>query len=302
MRAMPRKPVARCVCVALAVAVTGGLVAGCESSGPASPGDTVPPAAVSDLSCRDSEFNSLTLAWTAPGDDGSEGQATAYEIRRSLTAITRGSWDDADVCEGAPDPAPAGEADTCVVTGLEPGTTYHFAMKTCDEADNWSGLSNGATDATTAGVEQIDQSQPYADYGYWFDSTDPRWQEFIPQLDNLCKVVVTVQRVGSPGDVVLRVITLSGTTLCEVTVAEGDVAEGYSYLTIDMANPVSVVPGTEYRIWLLSSENSTSASNRYFWGGTAQSGCYWPHCISSEDYRYPGFKFSFYTYGLVPVP
>ena len=226
MRAMPRKPVARCLCVALAVVVTGGLIAGCESSEPTSPGDTVPPAAVSDLSCRDSEFNSLTLAWTAPGDDGSEGQATAYEIRRSLTAITRGSWDDADVCEGAPDPAPAGEADTCVVTGLDPGTTYHFAMKTCDEADNWSGLSNGATDATTAGVEQIDQSQPYADYAYWFDSTDPRWQEFIPQLDNLCKVVVTIHREGSPGDVVLRVITLSGTTLCEVTVAEGDTLSG----------------------------------------------------------------------------
>jgi hypothetical protein len=35
-----------------------------------------------------------------------------------------------------------------VVTGLTENTMYHFAMKTSDEASNWSGLSNADSSKT----------------------------------------------------------------------------------------------------------------------------------------------------------
>ena len=38
-------------------------------------GDTTAPAAVSNLATSDPTSNSITLSWTAPGDDGSTGTA-----------------------------------------------------------------------------------------------------------------------------------------------------------------------------------------------------------------------------------
>ncbi|MCU1268384.1 MAG: hypothetical protein JWM21_4702 [Acidobacteria bacterium] len=43
--------------------------------------DTTPPAAMTDLSIAAQEGRSITLNWTTPGDDGSVGQASLYEIR-----------------------------------------------------------------------------------------------------------------------------------------------------------------------------------------------------------------------------
>ena len=48
-----------------------------------SPPDTTPPAAVSNLATSSPTTNSITLNWTAPGDDGSTGTATTYDIRYS---------------------------------------------------------------------------------------------------------------------------------------------------------------------------------------------------------------------------
>jgi hypothetical protein len=44
--------------------------------------------------------------------------------------------------EGERTPKSAGEVDTLVVSGLEVGTNYFFAIKTGDEVPNWSALSN----------------------------------------------------------------------------------------------------------------------------------------------------------------
>lgn len=43
--------------------------------------DTVPPAAVADLAVKAAGIRSVTLAWTAPGDDGKIGTASAYDLR-----------------------------------------------------------------------------------------------------------------------------------------------------------------------------------------------------------------------------
>ena len=109
-----------------------------------------PPATVTDLATSNPTANSITLTWTAPGDDGNEGQAKTYDIRYSTSEITDANWDTATQCMGEPMPKPAGEPEEFTMTGLSPDTTYYFAMKTSDEVPNWSDLSNNATGTTSS--------------------------------------------------------------------------------------------------------------------------------------------------------
>ena len=84
------------------------------------------------------------LTWTAPGDDGSVGTATSYDLRRSASAITAANFSQATAVTGLAAPKVAGSTETFTVTGLAPGT-YYFALKAVDEAGNWSLISNVVT-------------------------------------------------------------------------------------------------------------------------------------------------------------
>ena len=118
-------------------------------SGPA-PGDTTPPATVTNLTVSEVTGDTVTLSWTAPGDDGDVGTASQYDIRMSTSTITDANWDSATPLVPAPPPNPAGSAEAVQVTQLTEGTTYYFALKTADEVPNWSGLSNIVTATPTA--------------------------------------------------------------------------------------------------------------------------------------------------------
>ena len=113
-------------------------------------GDTTPPSTISNLAAPSSTSSSVNLTWTAPGDDGTTGTATTYDIRYSTSTITTGNWASATQVTGEPSPQVAGSAESMTITGLSPGATYYFAMETADEVPNWSGLSNVASIATTA--------------------------------------------------------------------------------------------------------------------------------------------------------
>jgi hypothetical protein len=91
--------------------------------------------------------DTVTLAWTAPGDDGNVGTAATYEMRMSLAPIDEPAWGGATVVTGAPAPLPAGAHQSMVVRGLTNGTTYYFAIKTVDDAGNWS-ISNPVLGST----------------------------------------------------------------------------------------------------------------------------------------------------------
>lgn len=110
--------------------------------------DEVPPAAVADLVASASTTNSITLIWTAPGDDGAVGTAASYDVRYSTSLITGANWASAFQAGGEPPPNPAGTPDTFLVQFLAPGTIYYFALKTADEQPNWSALSNVASKET----------------------------------------------------------------------------------------------------------------------------------------------------------
>jgi len=119
-------------------------------------GDIIAPDAISDLDTSTVTDSSITLIWTAPGDDGNVDTADVYDLRYSQTPVetdTFAWWDTAKVVIGEPSPAPAGIKDSCIVDNLLPGTTYYFLMKTADEVPNWSGFSNMFSITTTVGVE-----------------------------------------------------------------------------------------------------------------------------------------------------
>jgi hypothetical protein len=98
----------------------------------------------------DDTTNSVTLSWTASGDDGTTGQATRYDIRYSNQLITESSWSSATVIASPPTPKAAGQTESLQVSGLSPDTTYYFALKTYDEVNNASALSNIASKRTAA--------------------------------------------------------------------------------------------------------------------------------------------------------
>jgi len=113
------------------------------------PFESTAPSVVSDLNGITWTQTSVTLAWTAPGDDGNDGTASRYELRYAEFPITVSSWNSAIVAGGLPSPASAGSTETYTVDVLEPGTQYYFAIRTADEVPNWSGISNVAAVTTS---------------------------------------------------------------------------------------------------------------------------------------------------------
>ncbi|RKG80569.1 hypothetical protein D7W79_07675 [Corallococcus exercitus] len=110
--------------------------------------DTQAPAAATGFSATAVDGASIRLDWQAPGDDGVLGTAARYELRYATSAITDATFDSATLVTGVGAPQTAGTAESFTVTGLTEGTTYHFALKTFDGADNASALATAST-ATT---------------------------------------------------------------------------------------------------------------------------------------------------------
>ncbi len=112
--------------------------------------DATAPAAITDLTTSNPTNSTITLTWTAPGDDGSTGTAAQYDLRYSTLTISDANWGSATTVTGEPTPKVAGSTETFVVTNLAAETTYYFAIKTADEVPLWSGLSNIASGTTLA--------------------------------------------------------------------------------------------------------------------------------------------------------
>lgn len=90
--------------------------------------------------------DSITLTWTAPGDDGNTGRAAAYELRYSDQPVagqdTTSWWIAATSVGVLPPPQAAGARESFTVSGLPTGAVYYFAIRTMDEVPNTSGYSN----------------------------------------------------------------------------------------------------------------------------------------------------------------
>jgi hypothetical protein len=114
--------------------------------------DANPPAAVTDLAAEPLGGGKVKLTWTAPGDNGAEGQAAEYQLKYAALEIKeRSDWRAKAASEisfwaatnvkGEPKPSPAGSRESCIVENLAPGG-YYFALKSYDRQPNQSDLSN----------------------------------------------------------------------------------------------------------------------------------------------------------------
>jgi chitodextrinase len=104
------------------------------------------------LSAAPAAPTAITLNWTAPGDDSLSGTAAQYDVRYSTSLITSANFAAASQATGETAPKAPGQSETFTVTGLTPGTLYYFAIKTADEAGNWSAISNVVSATTTDNV------------------------------------------------------------------------------------------------------------------------------------------------------
>ncbi|MFZ1948367.1 MAG: hypothetical protein WAW06_12530, partial [bacterium] len=127
--------------ICIVVIAVGMLAVQCGSEKSSEP-DATPPAAVADLEAQSTGCDAVSLTWSAPGDDGSQGRAASYDVRRSTATITEGTWASAAECVGETAPKSAGGSEALAVSALTAGATYYFALKTTDDAGNVSALSN----------------------------------------------------------------------------------------------------------------------------------------------------------------
>jgi len=85
---------------------------------------------------------SVTLIWTAPGQDSLVGRAARYDLRYSTQMIMPQNFLPAVEAPDLPLPAAPGTVQSCVLDGLPSGVVCYFAIKTVDQAGNWSAMSN----------------------------------------------------------------------------------------------------------------------------------------------------------------
>jgi len=147
----------------------------------------------------------------------------------------------------------------------------------------------------------LDQAQEEINYGFWFDDEMVRWQEFIPTLDNLQDVEVRIAKTGSPGNMIVQIRDGSGLTIIDQrTILESSIpSTGSSWISVDFAQIpyLGLVPGNTYRIYVLSSMDSTSPDDRYSWRGFTTS-TYCLKCDTDVSSGKPDFDYSFRTYGF----
>jgi hypothetical protein len=85
---------------------------------------------------------SVTLYWSAPGDDSLTGRAARYDVRYSTQTITPTTFLQATPALNLPSPGLPGSVQSTRIDLLQSGQTYYFAIKSADSANNWSIMSN----------------------------------------------------------------------------------------------------------------------------------------------------------------
>jgi subtilisin family serine protease len=116
--------------------------------------DGIPPDPIADLAVSETEAVAATLTWTATGSSASEGRCTSYEIRYATFEITSDNFDEVNQVANPPHPKVAGDSEEFQITGLDPSTTYYFAIKAVNFFDRKSDVSN-VVQATTLNASEI---------------------------------------------------------------------------------------------------------------------------------------------------
>ena len=102
-----------------------------------------------------SRADSVTLSWSAPGDDSLAGRASRFDLRYSKQTLTPENFSQASAATNLPIPGLPGSIQSATIDALQSGLIYFFAIKSADAASNWSVMSNviSRVPQEVAGVE-----------------------------------------------------------------------------------------------------------------------------------------------------
>lgn len=144
----------------------------------------------------------------------------------------------------------------------------------------------------------IDQQQGQVGVGHGLLEGSPKWQEFLPQMNNLSGVDVALLRWGDPqNDVLVSVTDFSGNILWSGEIANADVPEDTGWVTVTGTGTTPLMPGAHYRIVLEGIGPDEDA--HVVWLGSNNSG--YVCCESNESWDVfviPDFyDFAFRTWG-----
>lgn len=103
--------------------------------------DTIPPNQTSDLHIEYLD-SSAYLIWTTPEDNGLNGRPFSYWFRFSSEPINEILWNQYQLIEYNQTVKSAGEQDTLKLSNLGNDSTYYIAVKSADDFDNLSLISN----------------------------------------------------------------------------------------------------------------------------------------------------------------
>jgi subtilisin family serine protease len=105
-------------------------------------GVTIAPCRVADLRVTARTDSTVTLAWTATGDDGMVGRPLLYAIRGAYAPFDESTFSSALLTWTKAATTDAGGAEALVFPGLARATRYWFAIKAVDDGGNVSPMSN----------------------------------------------------------------------------------------------------------------------------------------------------------------
>jgi hypothetical protein len=170
--------------------------------------DAIAPGKIADLKAVSSTLTSVDLSWTASGDNGYAGTASAYDIRMSSTPIRDSNWALATQLNGEPVPAIAGTFESLSVPGLLCGRFYYFAIKMTDDFGNVSPLSNVVRKRTLACPKlTVSLSQTDAEVGIAYNQSFNIGGGVAPYTTQI------LNGVPEPAGLSLAALTVSGTPL-----------------------------------------------------------------------------------------
>lgn len=141
--------------------------------------DTVAPARPGNATASEIAPSTVEFNWTAPGDDGNQGRAVAYEIRYSTRPITTGDAQEGEIPfdeaipVAAPNPSEAGAAESIRLKLPPSGQErhLHFAVRAIDNTGNRSEPALASTAIAPVPVvfeDNVDGVEtPWASTGDW---------------------------------------------------------------------------------------------------------------------------------------
>lgn len=134
--------------------------------------DANAPAPITDIQVLSNTADSATLQWTAVGDDGLAGKSARYIVHYSTSPINDGNFDSAANFRNTLIPKASSSTESLTVNGLEPATTYYFAIKSLDNVGNPSLLSNVVSALTSQVFMAFSDNMENGINGWTVEGTD----------------------------------------------------------------------------------------------------------------------------------